>query len=144
MHTLWGLAQAFAELQGQPGTDALRVAGAIGVELKLVKENAHVRFYENEAPLRLAGGVIAGKLDIREFKVSGKAPFIVISQLGGACIGAEELQRYINALTPPMPPSNPVPDALITRQGRLGKVHVSLGFKWSHPDCLFSITPRLD
>ena len=144
MHTLWSLAQALAELQGQPGADALRVGGVLGVELKLVKENAHVRFYENESPLRLAGGVIAGKLDIREFKAAGKAPFIVISQLGGACIGMEELQRRIGALTPPTPPSNPVPDALITRQGRLGKVRVSLGFRWSDPDCLASITPHID
>ena len=35
---------------------------------------------------------IAGKLDIREFKAAGKAPFIVISQLGGVCIGMEELK----------------------------------------------------
>ncbi|WP_418648820.1 hypothetical protein ACNQFN_11145 [Thauera butanivorans] len=37
------------------------------------------------------------------------------------------------------PPSNPVPNAHITREAKIADQRLALGFKWSVPDCLASI-----
>ena len=68
VQTIWALAQALSGALAQPGIDATGVAKAAGVELKLHKENDYVRFYESTRSLRLANGVVVGKLDVRESK----------------------------------------------------------------------------
>lgn len=144
MQTIWALAQVLSGVLTQPGIDASSVAKAAGVELKLNKENDYVRFYESTHPLRLAGGVVVGKLDVRESKDASKPPFVVIAGLQGTCITVDEIDRHLSDLTPPVPPSNPVPNASITREAKLAGHRVGLSFKWGKPDCLDSIVPRMD
>lgn len=144
MQTIWALAQALSGVLGQPGIDATTVAKTAGVELKLSKENDYVRFYESTQPLRLANGVVVGKLDVRESKDASKPPFVVISELQGNCITVDDIGRHMSELTPPVPPSHPVPNASITREAKLAGHRVGLSFKWSKPDCLESIVPRMD
>ena len=85
-----------------------------------------------------------GKLDIRESKDASKPPFVVISGLQGTCITVDEIRRQMSELTPPVPPSNPVANATITREAKLAGHRMGLSFKWSNPDCLESIVPRMD
>ena len=144
VQTIWALAQALSGALTQPGIDATGVAKAAGVELKLHKENDYVRFYESTRSLRLANGVVVGKLDVRESKDASKPPFVVISGLQGTCITVDEIRRQMSELTPPVPPSNSVPNATITREAKLAGHRMGLSFKWSNPDCLESIVPRMD
>lgn len=74
VQTIWALAQALSGALAQPGIDATGVAKAAGVELKLHKENDYVRFYESTRSLRLANGVVVGKLDVRESRTQASPP----------------------------------------------------------------------
>lgn len=137
MHTLWALIEALSAPAAQQ--DASAVARAAGLELRQASENAYVVFYEASA-VQLKDGVVIGKADVREFKQDSKPPFIVLKDLQGTCLNLAAIERELGPLTPPVPPSNPVPDALITRDATYKGRRIALGFKWSKPDCLSSVS----
>lgn len=137
MHTLWALIEALSAPAAQQ--DAATVARAAGVELRQASENAYVVFYE-ASDVRLKNGVVIGKADVREFKHESKPPFIVLKDLQGACLDVPAIERELGLLTHPVPPSNPVPEALITRDATYKGRRIPLGFKWSKPECLSSVS----
>ena len=139
MQTLWTLAYALATALGQPGAAPADIAQAAGVDIRLAKENAHTRFYESTQALALQGGVVVGTLDIRQSRQHAHPLFVVLKDLGGTCITAEDLSAHLSGLTPPLPPSNPAPSAPITREAQLAGQRLGLAFKWSRPDCLASM-----
>ncbi len=139
MHTIWALVQALSSITGQPDFDPASIAALTGVELKLVKENEYTLFYESEQPLSLDHGVVVGTLEVRQSVQPSRSAFVVLQDLRGSCITMDELRNHVSDLTPPTPPSNPVPNAPITREARLDGQRLALGFKWSVPDCLASI-----
>lgn len=139
MHTIWALVQALSSITGQADFDPTNITAITGVELKLVKENEYTLFYESEQPLSLDHGVVVGTLEVRQSKQHSRPPFVVLQDLRGACITVDELRNHVSDLSPPTPPSNPVPNAPIIREAKLGEQHLALSFKWSVPDCLVSI-----
>ncbi|WP_208909752.1 hypothetical protein [Paracidovorax avenae] len=137
MHALWALMETLSAPTAQQ--DAAAVARATGFELRKISENAYVVFYEaNSVPLR--DGVVIGKVDVREFKQGNKPPFIVLKELQGVCLDVAAIERELGALTAPVPPSHPVADALIARDATYKGRRVALGFKWSNPECLSSVS----
>lgn len=140
MQTIWPLVQALSSVTGYPNVEPASIAAVAGVELKLVKENEYTRFYESERALSLDHGVVVGILEVRQSKQRVRPPFVVLRDLSGTCITVDELRNHVSDLTPPIPPSNPVPNAHITREARMADQHLALGFKWSAPDCLASIS----
>lgn len=139
MQTIWALVQALSSVAAHPNVESSSIAAVAGVELKLVKENECTRFYESDQTLSLDHGIVVGTLEVRQSKQLASPPFIVLRDLGGTCITVDRLRNHVSDLTPPVPPSNPVPNAPITREARLGDRQLTLGFKWSVPDCLASI-----
>jgi len=138
MQTLWALIEMLATPTG--GQDAASIARVSGIELHQVKENAYVSFYESKGPLKLQDGIVVGVADVREFKTQNKPPFVVLRELGGACVDVAAIERHLGSVSPPTPPSNPFPDALISREVTFKGQRISLGFKWSKPDCLSSVS----
>lgn len=139
MQAIWALVQALSSITGQADFAPTNIAAITGVELKLVKETEYTLFYESEQPLTLDHGVVVGTFEVRQSKQPSRPPFVVLQDLHGTCITMDELRNHVSELTPPTPPSNPVPHAPIIREAKLGDQHLALSFKWSVPDCLASI-----
>lgn len=138
MQTLWALIEILAAPAG--GQDAAAIARVSGIELRQASENAYVVFYESPGPLKLQDGVVVGVADVREFKTQNKPPFVVLRELQGTCVDVAAIERHLGPVSPPTPPSNPFPDALITRELTFKGQRLALGFKWSKPDCLSSVS----
>jgi hypothetical protein len=140
MQTLWALLEALVMHTGK--MDARTVSELAGVELVMVEENDYMKIYESNQPLKMRDGVVVGIVIVRESKTAEKKPFISLSELSGSCITAQAIERHLGELTFPQPPSNPVPDAKITREATFKGHQIVMGFRWGRPDCLYGISPR--
>lgn len=140
MHSIWSLIQALSFLGHQ--YNAADVGGVVGADLKLVSENEYNLFFENKKPLVLEDGVIIGRLDVRESKENVKKPLVILDELRGNCITLGELKLRFSSIGPPIPPSNPVPSASITRYAMYQGKRYVLGFRFNNPNCLYGISQQ--
>lgn len=118
------------------------VGGIVGADLKLVSENEYNLFFENREPLVLEDGVVIGRIDVRESRKIIKKPLVILDELRGSCITLGELRLRFFNIAPPIPSSNPVPSASITRYAVYQGKRYVLGFRFNNPNCLYGISQQ--
>jgi hypothetical protein len=137
MQNFWELLLVLSSLTGQ--YTAADVARLAEIKMKLEVDNEYIRRYESVVPtqLQLNSGIIMANVSVKELKKRKDKPSLIsFYDLRGICLTHAILKEHITEFGFPLPPSNPVPDAIINQRAKFNGKLIWMGFKWSNSECL--------
>jgi hypothetical protein len=145
MQNFWVLLQLLSSLTGQHTTaDVARLAKTM---MELKTDDEYIRLYESAAPIQLElnSKTMMATVEVRELKKKvGQPLYISLQDLHGVCLSRSMLKEYMTEFSIPLPPSSPVPDAMISQRAKFNGKLVWMGFKWSKQECVSQIILNYD
>lgn len=140
IYTLWSLLEAAVEAGSSHGLAGIEQA--LGSPLQIHEERENWVFYRATAPA-MSDGIQLSDVRVTLHKDVGRigASF----ELAGRCIGRDEIKAHYPALRFELAPSNPsAPAAPAYWSVQVQGFPVWFGFRNDNPDCLSSVSIRVD
>lgn len=115
------------------------IAELLPVELKFVKETAHLSIFETGS-FKINDDVSVDSVDLR-LRRGENIPVIIVLEISGACVTLNDVRQVYSGLTMTDYPKGQSLDeeTYYSTESDESKIHISFGFAERLPDCLRTV-----